>query len=258
VAVCVRYDPKGPGEGQLIFEVRDTGIGLSAEAQGQIFNRFVQADASTTRRFGGTGLGLAISRQLARLMGGDIDVQSREGVGSTFTFTLRAPATDAPGAGVRAEPVEPAFDRPLKILAADDHAVNRMIVQMYMQLAGHEVTMVEDGKQALEAMNEQDFDLVLMDIQMPVMDGLAATRQIRALKHPKCDVPIIALTANAMTGDREKYLAEGLTDYVAKPIDPATLLAAVARVSVAHPPIKSARHRGRVQTQSADGVRRRA
>jgi CheY-like chemotaxis protein len=93
---------------------------------------------------------------------------------------------------------------------------------------------------------------------MPVMDGLAATRQIRALKHPKCDVPIIALTANAMTGDREKYLAEGLTDYVAKPIDPATLLAAVARVSVAHPPIKSARHRGRVQTQSADGVRRRA
>ena len=258
VAVCVRYDPKGPGEGQLIFEVRDTGIGLSAEAQGQIFNRFVQADASTTRRFGGTGLGLAISRQLARLMGGDIDVQSREGVGSTFTFTLRAPATDAPGAGVRAEPVEPAFDRPLKILAADDHAVNRMIVQMYMQLAGHEVTMVEDGKQALEAMNEQDFDLVLMDIQMPVMDGLAATRQIRALKHPKCDVPIIALTANAMTGDRETYLAEGMTDYVAKPIDPATLLAAVARVSVAHRPTKTTRHRGRVQNRSSNGVRRRA
>jgi signal transduction histidine kinase/ActR/RegA family two-component response regulator len=229
VAVSVSYSPKAGG-GDLTFDVRDTGIGLSAEAQAKIFNRFVQADSSTTRRFGGAGLGLAISRQLAQLMGGDVAVQSLEGVGSTFTVTVAAPTAEAPTTNDSKAVMEPAFSRPLRILAADDHEVNRMLMQMYMQLAGHDVTVVEDGSQALMAMTEQDFDLVLMDIQMPVMDGLTATRQIRALPYPQCDVPIVAVTANAMIGDREKYLAEGMTDYVAKPIDQAMLLAVVARV----------------------------
>ena len=215
----------------MIFEVRDTGIGLNEDAQDKIFGRFVQADASTTRQFGGAGLGLTISKNLVHLMGGDIGVQSTLGSGSTFWFTVIAPAVGGQAADDQDASMEPIFDRQLRILAVDDHQVNRMIVQMYLQLAGHEVTLVENGLQAVQAMRADRFDVVVMDIQMPVMDGLTATREIRAMAHPQCEVPIIALTANSMPGDRERYLAQGMNDYVPKPIEQASLLKALARVS---------------------------
>jgi len=226
VAVHMSYGSNRLG-GELRFEVRDTGIGLSEDAQGQIFQRFVQADASMSRRFGGTGLGLAISKELVELMNGDIGVTSQEGHGSTFWFTIEAPesttlALEASDSNPRAlAPVS------LRVLVADDHPVNRMIVEAYLTLAGHEVVLVDDGAQAVQAVNGQAFDLVLMDIHMPVMDGLTAMRLIRALPSPLCDIPIVALTANAMAGDRDGYLDQGMNGYVAKPVDRRLLLEAV-------------------------------
>ncbi len=229
VEVEVTYEPEATGA-ELRLEVRDTGIGLSADEQALIFRRFVQADASTTRRFGGTGLGLAISKQLVELMGGDIGVSSEPGIGSRFWVKLGAAVAAAPD-NIAVDPAAPIFDRALKILAADDHPVNRMVVRMYLEAAGHEVVLANDGAEALAALDKAPFDLIVMDIQMPVMDGLAATRSIRALPGPECDIPIIALTANAMAGDRERYLAQGMNAYVAKPIEPGVLLDAVARVT---------------------------
>lgn len=230
VTVAIFYDSQAHAE-NLCVRVRDTGLGLSARAQRQIFKRFVQADASTTRRFGGTGLGLAISKQLVDLMGGQIGVESRLGIGSTFWFTVTMPVA---AAAPQSEPEDDDREsrpsaRSLRILAADDHEVNRMIVDLYLESAGHHVTLVNDGREAVEAVKTGQFDLVLMDIQMPVMDGLEATRKIRSLPRPLRDIPIMALTANAMAGDRERYLEEGMNDYVAKPIDHAALLDAIAR-----------------------------
>ncbi len=230
VSVEATYDADAVGE-ELRLEVRDTGIGLSPEQQALVFQRFVQADATTTRRFGGTGLGLAISKQLVELMGGELGVSSQIGVGSMFWATLGATEAAEPDA-VAVQPLELVLcDRSLRILAADDHSINRMVVQMYLEAAGHVVTLVNNGAEALDAIKSAPFDIVLMDVQMPVMDGIAATKAIRALPYPLCDVPIIALTANAMAGDRERYLSQGMDDYVAKPIDAAALLSAVARLS---------------------------
>jgi len=228
VAVHMSHDPDRLG-GELRFEVRDTGIGLSDDAQRQIFQRFIQADASMSRRFGGTGLGLAISKELVELMNGDIGVRSQEGCGSTFWFTVEAPLSSAPVPEIRNQDARSSASRSLRILVADDHPVNRMIVEAYLTLAGHEVTLADDGAQAVQAVRDESFDLVLMDIHMPIMDGLTATRLIRALPHPLCDIPIVALTANAMAGDRDHYLAEGMNGYVAKPVDRKLLLEAVMR-----------------------------
>jgi len=181
--------------------------------------------------FGGTGLGLAISKELVELMNGDIGVRSQEGCGSTFWFTVEAPetavlASEAPDSDPRSlAPIS------LRVLVADDHPVNRMIVEAYLTLAGHEVVLVDDGAQAVQVVKNQAFDLVLMDIHMPVMDGLEATRLIRALPRPLCDIPIVALTANAMAGDRDRYLAGGMNGYVAKPVDRRLLLNAVLQSS---------------------------
>ncbi len=216
----------------LRIAVSDTGVGIREIELTHLFERFSQADTSSTRRFGGTGLGLSISRQLVELMGGEISVESTVGRGSTFAFTTRlapvkisapehteAPRTEALG-GV---------SRPLHILLAEDNAVNRRIAVAMLNKAGHRVGVAADGIEAVNAVHQEEFDVVLMDVQMPNMDGVAATRAIRTLSGDKARIPIIAVTANAMAGDREHYLASGFDDYVSKPFAPEELFDALAR-----------------------------
>ena len=223
---------------ELRFEVRDTGIGISEEARARLFAQFVQADSSTTRKFGGTGLGLAICKQLTELMGGEIGMDSRPGCGSSFHFTVRcaegeaSKVSDAMG-GKMASGLD---GRKFRILVAEDNSVNQLFIKMLLGKLGHFVDVVADGAEAVEAVKRIPYDLVLMDIEMPEMDGPTATKVIRRLAPPISRVPIIALTANAMMGQREEYLAAGMDDYVTKPVDPSLLLGAMARVMalVAH------------------------
>jgi hypothetical protein len=218
-------------EPTIRFEICDTGIGIPQNRMDAIFQAFTQADNSTTRKFGGTGLGLAISRQVARALGGDITARSVDGQGSTFT--LEVPAGSLDGVSMRdqltlpatapSEPVPQAAAPELsgRILVAEDSMINRdMLVAMLSDL-DIEIAAVENGLAAVEAVETESFDVILMDWQMPVMDGLEATRRIRATGN---EVPIIALTANAMRGDREKCLAAGCTGYLSKPVDYGDLL----------------------------------
>ncbi|WP_042690399.1 PAS domain S-box protein [Azospirillum sp. B506] len=222
----------------LRFEVADTGIGIPEEVQPTLFRRFTQGDSSTTRRFGGTGLGLAISRELVTLMGGRIGVTSAEGKGSTFWFTVRCEPAADPAAGVLTAPCAPepptaarAGSAGLNVLVAEDNEINRDIVVTMLRRAGHRVTAVEDGLQAVRLVAEGGFDLVLMDVQMPVMDGVTATRHIRAMPGEASRLPIVALTGNVMPGHRTEYLAAGMTAYLTKPIVSADLFGVLATVS---------------------------
>lgn len=228
-----------PGEGQLAivqFKVVDTGIGISDEDRATIFERFTQADSASTHNFGGTGLGLAICRQLVEAMDGEIGVESAHGEGSTFQFSIPL------GMGEDRAPVEPKAAKPterhitdrLRILLAEDNAVNQMYIATLLRKVGHEVEIAEDGVAALELLKSagpRDFDVVLMDVHMPRMDGVEATRVIRALTDVRGEIPIVALTANAMKGDRETYLAAGMNGYVSKPIDVDELARVLAQVT---------------------------
>jgi CheY-like chemotaxis protein len=196
-----------------------------------LFQKFVQADTSISRRFGGSGLGLAISRELATLMDGTLTVESVEGQGSIFRLRLPLPlplalpdAASPSSAAVvaHAEPAVPA-SRPLRILVADDNAINQRLMTALLSAGGHSVTAVPDGARAVAAMQAETFDVVLMDVQMPVMDGVEATARIRALPPPACNVPIVAVTADAVQGAAEKYLASGMDYYLSKPISAASL-----------------------------------
>jgi CheY-like chemotaxis protein len=213
------------------FEVTDTGIGMDAAQAARLFQNFHQADASTTRKYGGTGLGLAISRKLAQLMGGDMGVASAPGVGSTFWFTVRvteAQAT-APAPIVPAPARDDSLDalRGARVLLAEDNDMNQIIACEFLADAGCEVDVAADGRIALEMVRAKAYDVVLMDMQMPVMDGLAATREIR--RDPHFDpLPIIAMTANAMEQDRRACRAAGMNAFVTKPFDPEEFLATVA------------------------------
>ncbi|MBK1838318.1 PAS domain S-box protein [Azospirillum sp. YIM B02556] len=243
--VAVRVGLEGEvapdGAFSLRFEVADTGIGIPEDVQPTLFRRFTQADSSTTRRFGGTGLGLAISRELVTLMGGRIGVTSTEGKGSTFWFTIRCQPAADPSAGVLTVPCAPepvtaagAGSRPsagLHVLVAEDNEINRDIVVTMLHRAGHRVTAVEDGLQAVRLVEEGGFDLVLMDVQMPVMDGVTATRHIRAMPGEAAGLPIVALTGNVMPGHRAEYLAAGMTAYLTKPIVSADLFDVLATVA---------------------------
>ena len=216
------------GQVELRFDVADTGIGIPPEAHDTLFSKFTQADSSVTRRFGGTGLGLAICRELAGLLGGEIDVESEPGVGSTFWFTVRCAAVvDKPQpAADAAPPVDPDPARvdtggagaSLRILVAEDNLVNRSVITAMLKKLGHRCDTVENGLEALDALVRSPFDLVLMDVQMPVMDGLTATRRIRGLPGSHASIPVVALTANAMKGDREECLNAGMDDFLTKPI----------------------------------------
>ena len=219
----------GPEPGAVRFEVIDTGIGIAPDDQARLFRRFTQADSSISRRYGGAGLGLAISRALVRLMDGDIGVESTPGEGSRFWLSLAAAVAEAPAAGT-APPSDLDYDAPAaRILLVDDHPMNRELGEALLTLAGCVVQTAEDGAQAVEAARRGAFDLVLMDVHMPGMDGLAATRAIRALPAPAGVVPIVALSADVRPEQFALCCQAGMTDYVAKPIQRDLLLAAVAR-----------------------------
>lgn len=220
-------------DGQLRLVVRDTGIGISAAKLGELFQKFTQADPSITRKFGGTGLGLAISQELARLMGGEITLESEEGAGSTFTARLplarlEGVADAAPGAE-RPNDIELATVDDLRILVAEDNLVNRMVIQAILEQAGVTPVVVNDGQEAVQAWRTGAWDLILMDVQMPVMDGITATRIIRQEESGRtgAPTPILALTANVMTHQQDAYREAGMNGAVAKPIDPAKLFAAM-------------------------------
>ena len=225
--------PLSRGRREIRFEVIDEGIGIPTAVQTKLFSKFTQADSSTTRRFGGTGLGLTICKELAELMNGTVGVCSQKNRGSTFWFTVRCdvgdPAQVVEGCWDGERPVVPtqASSLRLKILAAEDNSVNQVLLSALIEKMGHALEMVDNGVEAVAAVRRSAYDLVLMDVQMPEMDGETATREIRALPGPAGQVPIIALTANAMRGDRERYLACGMNDYVTKPIQRQALLAAI-------------------------------
>jgi signal transduction histidine kinase/CheY-like chemotaxis protein len=215
----------------LSLEVSDTGPGLTPEQQARLFTRFAQADSSTTRRFGGTGLGLAISRQLVILMGGEIGVTSTVGEGSTFWVRVPlARAANAPAG--RADAVTTPTRLNLRVLVAEDNRVNQMLVRRLLERLGCTAVLVENGTQVLDAWRDGSFDIVLMDCQMPEMDGFEATRQLRASGPAGATVPIVALTASALEEDRRACHAVGMDAFLAKPLDPerlATVLQAAAR-----------------------------
>lgn len=229
VLVSVHYDTLlDNGHHRLRFSVTDTGIGIPEDKQKLIFDSFLQADDSVTRKHGGTGLGLAICRLLVELMHGRMGLSSKKNEGSTFTFTAEF---GMPSGQQEIEPDELPTEIPnLSILLADDNRLNRQLAATVLREKGHDVTSVENGQEVLELLRAAKFDLVLMDVQMPVMDGVSATHAIRTqgsgVLNP--DIPIIAITAHALKGDRERFLAAGMNGYVSKPIRIKELMLAIA------------------------------
>ena len=232
VSVVVR---PGDEPAQVEVLVSDTGIGISPEALGRLFQSFTQADSSTTRRFGGTGLGLAVSRHLAELQDGSLTVQSRPGQGSTFRFALPLPAAVAPPAPVTGPDALPRPGVRLRVLVAEDDLVNQLVARTMLEQLGHEVDVVDDGAAAVDAVlqAEPPYDVVLMDCQMPVVDGWEATRSLRAGRSPRAGTPVFGLSASAMAADREQGLAAGMDRYLTKPISRDELAVALAELAAA-------------------------
>ena len=229
VAVRAELEPAVGDALRVRFSVEDSGIGLSGEQSARLFKSFAQADSSTTRQYGGTGLGLSISKRLVELMGGEIGVESMPGRGSTFWFTAtfqRAPAhAEAP---VAAKPAPPANLRGARVLLVEDNAINQQVAAELLGSAGVTVDIAGNGLEAVRAVRAQRYDAVLMDVQMPVMDGLQATEAIRQIESLK-SLPIIAMTASVLRGDRDRCLQVGMNDYISKPINVERMLSTLAR-----------------------------
>ena len=238
----VLQDPE-PGvttaEGRTVdvdFRIIDSGPGMDTDTLARLFQRFSQGDESLSRRHGGTGLGLEISRNLARLMGGDVNVSSRLGQGSTFVFRVPLPVLPETPQGPAVTPASsPDQARTLRVLVAEDNEVNRMVMEAILGGMGHDVGFAENGEQASQMAADQDWDIVLMDLHMPVMDGLEATRAIRAQGHARrAAVPVVALTADVFVETRERCLAAGVQAFLTKPVDTAELAACLT--ALATPP----------------------
>jgi len=244
VEVRVRCESTGP-ELRLVIEVEDTGIGIAAEVLPQLFDRFTQGDATSARRHGGSGLGLAITREIVKRMGGSISVRSSLGQGSCFTATLRCEPGE--GAPAEAEASKGSWRASswstlptggsMSILVAEDNEVNQLLIESLLKLLGHQPSTVANGRQALERAAAGGWDAILMDMQMPELDGLAATQAIRRLSPPLNEVPIIAMTANARAEDRAACFAAGMDDFLSKPVDVKALQAALARAAQARVPL---------------------
>lgn len=217
-------------EVKLRFEVEDTGVGIDAEALSRLFHAFEQADNSTTREYGGTGLGLAITRKLAQIMGGEAGASSTPGQGSIFWFSARLPKREVQ-AGIPAEPAVARPERSIagsRVMIAEDEPLNRQILLLMLEEAGLKVDTAPDGEEAVHLASANEYDMILMDMQMPKLDGLEATRRIRQLDAHR-HTPIIATTANAFAEDRERCIGAGMDDFLAKPIDPKVLYATLVK-----------------------------
>jgi signal transduction histidine kinase/ActR/RegA family two-component response regulator len=244
VEVRAAVDARGAGMDHVRFEVRDTGIGLSEGQQAVIFEAFSQAESSTARRHGGTGLGLTISANLVALMGGELRVDSAPGRGSTFRFTIGLAQSEQSGRVRAGEPSSGSFDAssmfaraaPLSVLLAEDDVISRKVVKALLERLGCGVDAVADGEAAVQAVSGGAYDVVLMDCELPRLNGFEATARIRVLPEPACHTAVIAMTGHAMQGDRERCLEAGMNDYLSKPVRRRALIAAL-RPYLRHPPL---------------------
>jgi signal transduction histidine kinase/ActR/RegA family two-component response regulator len=238
VEVFVTARRGGDGRHTVKIRVSDTGVGMDEETAGRLFRPFVQADESTQRKFGGTGLGLSITRKLAELMGGEAVVRSEPGRGSEFTFTFLA-GDARPHHRVVSAGQDPVVDengraalkgQGLRLLLVDDHPINRQVAALFLRPFGMRIVEATNGSEALAALAAEPFDLVLLDIHMPVMDGPTTIRTIRESSEAWKDIPVIALTADAMSGDKERYLGLGMNGYLSKPLAERDLIAEITRI----------------------------
>lgn len=223
----IEVNVKSLSNNRLEFSVRDTGIGISSEAQKKLFKAFTQADSSTTRKYGGTGLGLVICKKLVELMGGKISVRSKQGQGSTFTFSIQAkPVSELPAEVAYrsdAQQDELSSIKPMKILLAEDNAVNQMVAKGFLQKLGYKADVANNGQEVIQAIQQKDYDLIFMDMMMPEMDGLEATRIICSLYPPQQRPWIIAMTANALEEHKQQCLQAGMNDFLTKPFTVSSL-----------------------------------